>query len=425
MLMRNVLSPLLFLAALTLPVRAADPAEVEAQIDAAVSLLELVIDVDADSARGCLTTITAKVQNRELSPAQIAALRERLAKVLGGVLDGADDGPLYAESALLAASWSDARGLVAARKLFQSAGQPLERRGQAFTAIAISGDASALDLAAAALTAPREHPPALLAVVLASLGRLDGQRVAEVVLAVYPKLADDLQPKAIELLTQRPAWAKALLDAIGSGAIPASALNANQVARLLSGSDKELAKLVAARWGTVRLERNPQREQVVAEMKSLYARHGGDPRRGAVSFQKLCAQCHKIYGAGQEVGPDITANGRASFDQLLSNVFDPSLVIGASYQARTVETEDGRVLSGLLAEENEQRVVLKLQGGKVEVVPRDQVFSIRVSPLSLMPEGIEKQYSQQELLDLIAFLALDRPPEDAAARYLPGTPERK
>ena len=67
-------------------------------------------------------------------------------------------------------------------------------------------------------------------------------------------------------------------------------------------------------------------------------------------FKKVCAQCHKIYGEGQDVGPDITSNGRASFDQLLSNVFDPSLVIGAGYQARIVTTTGGRVLTGLLAE---------------------------------------------------------------------------
>ena len=51
-------------------------------------------------------------------------------------------------------------------------------------------------------------------------------------------------------------------------------------------------------------------------------------------FKKLCAQCHKIYGEGQDVGPDITLNGRGSFEQLLSNVFDPSLVIGAATRRR-------------------------------------------------------------------------------------------
>ena len=82
---------------------------------------------------------------------------------------------------------------------------------------------------------------------------------------------------------------------------------------------------------------------------------------------------------GQDVGPDITANGRNDFDQLLSNVFDPSLVIGPGYHATTIATADGRVLTGLLAEDGKERIILKVQGGKVETVPRDQIDELKTS----------------------------------------------
>src|SRR5207253_10036168 len=98
--------------------------------------------------------------------------------------------------------------------------------------------------------------------------------------------------------------------------------------------DAQLKKLVAAKWGTIRADRNPQREQVVAEMRKFLAANRGDAEKGSAVFQKVCGQCHKIYGQGQDVGPDITANGRASYEQLLSNVFDRSLVIGAAAQAQ-------------------------------------------------------------------------------------------
>ena len=88
---------------------------------------------------------------------------------------------------------------------------------------------------------------------------------------------------------------------------------------------------------------------------------------GQTVFRKLCAQCHSIYGEGGTLGPDITSNGRASFEQLLSNVFDPSLVIGPAYQTTTVVTEDGRNLTGLLSEDNDQRLVLLLPGGAKDV----------------------------------------------------------
>ena len=143
---------------------------------------------------------------------------------------------------------------------------------------------------------------------------------------------------------------------------------------------------------------------------------------GPALFQKACAQCHKIYGQGQEVGPDITSNGRANFDQLVSNVFDPSLVIGTGYQATTVATVKGKIFTGLLVENSKERVVLKVQGGILETIPSSDVEDLKTSANSLMPEGMEKQLTPREWADLFAYLSLDRPPTDKSARKIPASP---
>jgi hypothetical protein len=98
-------------------------------------------------------------------------------------------------------------------------------------------------------------------------------------------------------------------------------------------------------------------------------------------------------------------------------------VIGAGYQATIVATTDGRVLNGLLVEDTPQRVVLKLQGGKLETVPRDDLGALRAAEVPLMPEDLEKQLQPQEIADLFSYLGLDRPPTDPSARRLPGLPE--
>ena len=256
--------------------------------------------------------------------------------------------------------------------------------------------------------------------VLDALDSRDDPELAPIVLKAYPNLAAELKPRAIELLTERPAWSKALLAAIEAKQIPTSALNVNQLRRLQKSKDPEIANRVKALFGTIRERRNPQRERIVAQTKKLIRSTPGDPVAGRAVFNKLCAQCHKIHGEGQEVGPDITSNGRNDFDQLLSNVFDPSLVIGPGYQATTVATTDGRVLTGLLAEDGKERIVLKIQGGKIETIPRSQIDEMKTSVLSLMPEEIEKQFTPQEIADLFAFLCLDKPPSDPAAKPLPG-----
>lgn len=375
------------------------------------------------AARQCLAMIAAKVQSREIAGEKLAAVRPKLQSVLEGVLKGKADDPLYLDAALLTASWRDEAGLKAIREVLLSEKHADDRRLAALNALVAAEDEGVLDAVHMILAGAKKPSPNLQGTVLASLGRLDHPRVSQVVLGNYGRLPDEVQPKAIELLTQRPAWSKQLLEAIGKKQIRAEALNENQVRKLLASKDAELVKMVTATWGTIRTERNPQREQVIAEMRTFIRTNPGNAQAGVEIYKKVCGQCHKIYGEGQEVGPDITLNGRNSFEQLLSNVFDPSLVIGASYQARTVNTTDGRVLTGLVVEDSPQRVVLKLQGGKLETVARGDVDQMEVSKLSMMPENLEKQLKPEELADLFAFLTLDKPPSDPSARRLPGVRE--
>ncbi len=261
--------------------------------------------------------------------------------------------------------------------------------------------------------------------VLFLLGRMNSPKIADAILSRYAKFEPGLQPKALELLTTRAEWSTPLLAAIEAKTISKDAPNLNQLRRMASFKDEGFAKQFKALYGTIREGRNPDREQVLNKTRDFLHGTPGDPQRGIVVFKKVCAQCHKLYGEGAEVGPDLTGSGRNNWDQLLTNVLDPSLVIGGSYQARILQTTDGRVLTGLAVEDNDQRVVLKVQGGKLETVPRDQIEVYKVSEVSMMPEQLEKQITPQELADLFSYLALDKPPSDPNAKYLPGYPRQK
>ena len=387
-----------------------------------LGLFDLLIqDQNADSSttRQCLAILAEKIQDRELSPQQVATLKPRLDAKLSKIL-ATPEHPLHEAAALLATGWKNPTATDHVRGWLASDKQPAERRLAALKSLLAVGDDSALRGAGDILTHAKEHSAKFRADVLATLGRSEDPSVAPLVLSQYAKLEPELQPKAIELLTQRASWSKALLTAVGQNQIPAAALNVNQVAALQSSQDAELVKLVMAKWGTVRTQRNPQREQVVAEMKEFIRKTPGDAEQGQIVFKRVCAQCHKIHGDGNDVGPDLTSNGRNDFNQLLSNVFDPSLVIGAAYQARMIRTTEGRVLNGIPTEDNDQRVVLKLQGGKIEVIPHDEIEAMKTSELSLMPEGLEKQLKSEEIADLFSYLILDKPPSDPAAKQLPG-----
>jgi putative heme-binding domain-containing protein len=286
-------------------------------------------------------------------------------------------------------------------------------------ALVTAGDSHALEIAETILSSSKSTDVRRSAVQ--TIGRLGTKDASRVLLQRLPDLSADVQPAAIEALTDREDSAIALLELVRDKKVPASLINANQAQKMLSMKSKPLEELVSKHWGVVRTERDPARVEFISRMRNELRTSHGDPVAGRVVFKKVCGQCHKIYGEGAEVGPDITRNGRASFEQLLSNVFDPSLVIGASYQALTVVTKEGRVVSGLPIEDSPNRIVLKVQGDKQEIIARADIEEVVPSKLSLMPEGLEKQIPPQEMHDLFAFITLDKPPEDAEAKRLIGS----
>jgi putative heme-binding domain-containing protein len=375
---------------------------------AVAALIRLVAAREPQRARDCL--------------ARLGERRDELIPLIEELLRRKEDVSLQLSVELLAARWGLAKvdpALVRAR--FTSADQPEATRLQALDALVAFRDPGML---AELPTVFSSNSPRFVVRVFAALGRIDDPKLADILLAEYPKFAPELQPLAIDLIMQRERWARKLLDAVLSHKLPKGVLNANHLRKILDSNDREALWAVEKAFGKIRAERNPEREKVVAEMAAYFRENIGDPHRGQTIFRNLCAQCHTIYGEGGNVGPDVTANGRASFEQLLSNVFDPSLVIGPAYQVTTVVTKDGRNLTGLIVEDNEHRIVVRMPGEGEEIVPRNNVKYTRVSKLSMMPEGIENFVDKRDLSDLFAFLSLDQPPSDATAKLIPGAPKQ-
>jgi putative heme-binding domain-containing protein len=370
----------------------------------------------------CLAALTTKVQSGEMSGKQLADFKQKVAPFLKKAANEENKHIMRHWAIYLAVSLGEKTGEEYVARNLENDNTVGDRLGS-LNAL-ISGRSKLLEKTASQAMANGDfkNGRGFRALMLTRLGAVNEPWVAESVLQNYPNFNGDEQAKAIELLTQRPGWAKSLFKEIAAKNMSKDVINVNQARRLLATKDAELTKLIEKHWGIPRDGRNPEREKIAAQMKELYKKTPGDPKAGVAHFKKVCAQCHKLYGEGADVGPDITSNGRSDFDQLLSNIFDPSLVIGAGYNAVTVNTKQGQTLTGLLVEDNEQRVVLKVQGGERKTIARKDVDEQFASKLSMMPEDLEKQLRPQEIVDLLAYLSLDRPPDDPKARKIPGTP---
>lgn len=240
-----------------------------------------------------------------------------------------------------------------------------------------------------------------------------------------PKLPIGLQATIAERLSQREVTALLMLDSISKGNLSKDIVGPNQVRLLAAHRSESVRQATAMIWGTVRLNDSQERQQVIRELNQFLTRDArGDAARGIAVYDRICGQCHQMHDRGFEVGPNITRNGRGSFEQLLVSVFDPSSVIGEAYKSVTVLTQDGRVLNGIVAEQSDQRIILKLQGGKEEIVPTAMIDEVKQNPQSLMPEGLEQQMTRAELADLFALLTLEQPPGTRENSTISGTPQQ-
>jgi putative membrane-bound dehydrogenase-like protein len=388
-------------------------------------MVQLIVDPRWETRAECLQAVRDALVERPRWREHRGGLKSALLPALRREITRADS-PLQVDCQFVATLLGDDAACQQVRQwLIPSPGVAAAQRLGAFHVLAAVGDQHVLAAADQALREADETNAGFLADLITSLGRVSDPQVATVLLAHFDRLPAAVQPRAIEQLTQRNDWAKQLLAAIAAERLPRESLHINQVRRLQTSTDPDLAAQVYQIWGTIRQGRNPQVEESIEWIRNLIREKPGNAQHGQEVFGKTCGQCHQIYGQGEQVGPDITRNGRSSFDQLLSNVFDPNLVIGSAYQATIVNTHDGRTLSGLLVSESTDRVVLKLQGGKDETIARSDIDELVVSPLSLMPEGWEKQLGEQELVDLMHFLTLDGPPGDPQSKRLPDTPSLK
>ncbi len=369
-----------------------------------VALLELLWDVDPDAAGKTLRSVAGKWRSGELSPEVRKSLEARLGELFRRTGFQPDQHPLAVEAAVLAAAWNDPAAVAVARRILQDPTADVSLRIASLESLAQVRDDGLLEIWRRLLDDKDGQSLAFREQLVGTAAVLDDAAAAEVLLRGLTLWEAALRPRVLDALTQRPVAGRALLTAMAAQQVDPNWLNANQLRQLAASSDEEVRRLTRERFGAVRSGRNPERELVVAQMGQLLRTTTGDAARGVEVFRKVCIQCHRLRGEGQDVGPDLTANGRSSLAQLLSNVFDPSLVIGPAYQARTVITVDGQVVTGLLAEDTKQRIVLKQQGGKQAVLARDRIEEISVSQLSLMPEGLEKQLSPQEIADLFAML---------------------
>lgn len=217
---------------------------------------------------------------------------------------------------------------------------------------------------------------------------------------------------SIDTLVSRPSYASALLAAVKNGTVPRDAISPYQARQILNFGDEALLKELSEVWGEIR-ETPEEKIAEIEEWKKQLSPDSiaaADPVRGKQLFAGVCGSCHKLYGEGGQIGPDLTGSDRHSLDYLLENTINPNDVVPADYLLTVFTMSDGRVISGVVPEENEKTIFVQAAAEKIPV-KKENVKKRETLPISLMPEGLLKAMKEEEVQDLIAYLMTNGPIE--------------
>lgn len=121
-----------------------------------------------------------------------------------------------------------------------------------------------------------------------------------------------------------------------------------------------------------------------------------------------CYKCHQFAGSGGIVGPDLTGLSRRYTNQyLLETLIDPSKEISSQYQATLFELENGKMVTGRVANLNNNTYMIQedmISPGRLTNINRKDIYDSRPSKVSPMPENLLDTFTREEILDLLAYL---------------------
>lgn len=236
------------------------------------------------------------------------------------------------------------------------------------------------------------------------LALFDDVKIGKLLAGSYDKFDPADRPALVSSLVSRPTFARALLGQVAAGKIPRSDISAFHARQIRGLGNESLTKYLTETWSELR-DSAGDKAKMIEDLKSKLTPEvlaKANLAQGRAMYQ-VCAACHVLYGEGGKVGPDLTGSGRSNLDYLLENIVDPSGAVSADYRMSMITLKDGRVLSGVIARQDERTLTLRLMTEET-TVEKSEISKQDTSPVSMMPEGLLMAFQPDQIRDLIAYL---------------------
>jgi putative membrane-bound dehydrogenase-like protein len=366
-------------------------------------LLKLAATTKVTDLRGTLinTVLQSGLSgNRIAQPQEWPALR---AQLLEGVTTKIDDRRQQVLTEIeglmgISTALNELRGLLTADKA--------RDRGNALKILVLQKDSQTANALQQMLSWKPMITASAQRELLQALALLKDPKTPETVASLLRDFPPEVLPDAINTLASTQEGAKALLQAVSNKSLPTTALSPFLIRQLTAFDDPDINALIKSAWGDVNAPKADlaERTQKYRALLTPAALAKGDLAKGKMLYTATCGQCHQLLGEGQNVGPDITGSNRADLNYLLENVLDPNAVIGKAYQLNLFTMKDGRVMSGVIKDENPAAIKIAMMGGVEFTLPQADIAKREVSKLSTMPEGLFDALQPAQVIDLVKYL---------------------
>ncbi|MDP6904361.1 MAG: c-type cytochrome [Verrucomicrobiota bacterium] len=239
--------------------------------------------------------------------------------------------------------------------------------------------------------------------VMNALQRYEDDTVAKALLKHYPTMNQREKETAQNILSSRAEWSVSFLNAVEKGSIKREDVRPASVLAMQNHKQKNIDKLVHKHWGQLRQSSEAKQKRIEA-VSALIAGKKGDAKKGQQVFALACAACHRYKGKGGNIGPNLDAYQLNNPGFLIPAVVDPSLGIREEYAGFNVTTKDNQLLTGFIAQNAPQFIVLRDLAQNSITLPRNEIKNLQAMPVSLMPEGLLDALTPQQVQDLFAYL---------------------
>jgi putative heme-binding domain-containing protein len=229
--------------------------------------------------------------------------------------------------------------------------------------------------------------------------------MGKLLLESYPKFSPEEKLEAMQTLSSRARYGNMLTQEIKSKKIAKSEVPASVARQLLRVVGSGFIEV----WGPI--ESVPKDKAAYDKYRAMLtptALNSVDLKSGKTVFAKSCGSCHKMYGEGGIIGPDLTGSNRTDPEYILMNVLEPSAEIQDDYKMVVVNTRDGRTYSGNIIAENERQLTLRIVGQDQLIINKSGILSREVTGVSMMPSGLFENLTQTEIVNLIGYLKTNK-----------------